>query len=483
MNTIDGINSIKNDPKGMFSLFRDRSNKEISAFLTKIGKLSPDLNPEPFLYLLKEKKITNSLKVMVVKNLGKLSHTSLTEEYKKIIESEKIADLRREAVSALGRQRNEENIDYFFSLLNDRDPEVVLQSIRALLVFRKKEGALPEELNNASSQLLVSRGENKVVLELKKLRGHENELISEVIEKELFSLDEKHIKEDHADSPSFMKNLVVEGDVRETLKKVPDESIHLTFTSPPYYNARDYSTYSSYDEYLNFLEEAFKEVHRITKEGRFFLLNSSPIIIPRVSRSYSSKRYPIPYDIHHRLVDQGWEFIDDIVWVKPAASVKNRIGGFMQHRTPLAYKPNAINESVMVYRKKTNKLIDWNLEQYPKEIIEESKIKGNDYDRTNVWHIDPVFDKKHSAVFPLELCNRVVKYYSLKKDLVFDPFAGSGTFGMSALLNERSFFLTEKSPEYVKRIKENLHSLKNLHNFNQKISFIKTKDFKQKELK
>ena len=318
---------------------------------------------------------------------------------------------------------------------------------------------------------------SSIISELKKLRGHKNELISELIENELFNADKNNVQ-DHAKSPDFMKNLVVEGDVRKILRKIPDESIHLTFTSPPYYNARDYSTYSSYEEYLNFLECVFSEVNRVTKEGRFFVLNTSPIIIPRVSRSYSSKRYPIPYDIHNRLTKQGWEFIDDIVWVKPNASVKNRIGGFMQHRNPLAYKPNTINESVMVYRKKSNKLIDWNLKQYSKEIIEESKIRGNDYEKTNLWYVDPVFDKKHSAPFPIKLCDKVVQYYSLKGDLLFDPFAGSGTFGKSALLNGRHFFLTEKSPEYIERIKENLGSLKN---FEKKINFIKLKELSNPE--
>ena len=106
----------------------------------------------------------------------------------------------------------------------------------------------------------------------------------------------------HDEFPSFLRNTVVQGDVQEALKSFPDESIHLTFTSPPYYNARDYSIYQSYAEYLNFLESVFKEVHRITKEGRFFVLNTSPIIIPRISRAHASKRYPIPYDVHPLLV-------------------------------------------------------------------------------------------------------------------------------------------------------------------------------------
>jgi DNA modification methylase len=132
--------------------------------------------------------------------------------------------------------------------------------------------------------------------------------------------------------------------------------------------------------------------------------------------------------------------------------VKNRIGGFMQHRKPLGYKPNAVTEYLMVYRKSTEKLLDWNMRNYNNEIIEESKV-ADDYESTNVWKIDPCFDKIHSAVFPVELCKRVIQYYSYKGDLVFDPFAGSGTVGRTAKALNRFFFLTEQNQKYFDYMK------------------------------
>jgi len=56
-----------------------------------------------------------------------------------------------------------------------------------------------------------------------------------------------------------------------------------------------------------------------------------------------------------------------------------------------------------------------------------------EYETTNVWYIDPTFDKVHSAVFPIELCNRIIKFYSFVGDLILDPFAGSGTLGRAAI--------------------------------------------------
>ena len=137
-------------------------------------------------------------------------------------------------------------------------------------------------------------------------------------------------------------------------------------------------------------KKVFEETHRITKEGRFLVVNTSPVIVPRISRSHSSKRYPIPFDLHTILVNQGWEFIDDIIWQKPEYSVKNRVGGFQQHRKPLGYKPNSVTEYLMVYRKKTDRLLDWNIHQYPKDIVEDSKVFGN-FDTSNVINIDGMF--------------------------------------------------------------------------------------------
>lgn len=273
-----------------------------------------------------------------------------------------------------------------------------------------------------------------------------------------------------------LKNTVVHGDVRKILKSVPEDSIHLTFTSPPYYNARDYSIYSSYKDYLEFLNEVFKEVHRVTKEGRFLLINTSPIIIPRISRQHSSKRYPIPFDLHNYIVNAGWEYLDDIIWLKPETSVKNRIGGFLQHRKPLGYKPNTVTEMIMVYRKKTTKLLDWNIRQYPKEIVDKSKVSDG-FETNNVWKIDPVYSKNHTAVFPIELCKKVIKYYSFEGDLVFDPFGGSGTFGRAAKALNRLFFLTELKDEYFEYMKSTKKSSSSFDEL--KTKFLEYKEFKK----
>ena len=408
-------------------------SKDICAELEKLGRLPDDFADEATLLSMLDHP-SKKVQALAVKNLAKLSKVSLIDTFVGLIHSDKSTEVKREAAAAIGRLRSAEAVNTMLELLNHKNPEIVLQAVRGLLVFKNTDQTVREAILRQ--------------------KNHPNEIIRYVIEKEFESIETKSAPS-HTLSPSYMQNVVVHGDVREVLKAVPDEAIHLTFTSPPYYNARDYSIYSCYQEYLEFLEEVFQQVHRVTKEGRFFLLNTSPIIIPRVGRNYASKRYPIPYDIHPLLVKMGWEFIDDIVWVKPEASVKNRNAGFLQHRKPLGYKPNARTESIMVYRKQTTKLIDWNIRQYDRETVNQSRVFGK-YETGNVWHIEPVYNNKHSAVFPQELCNKVIAYYSFVGDLVFDPFGGSGTFGKSAMELNRAFFLTEQMDDYVQVIKENL---------------------------
>lgn len=407
------------------------SDVNVKKKLSSLGRLDKNFKDKDL--LLKSSTSSNKdIRYLSISNLAKLNDIKLLDTYKKLLITENVSVVRREIASAIGRLRNKKTINLMTKMLKDRDPNVVLQAIRGLLVFKKNK---------------------KIETILKKLKDHKNEIVRKIIGIEFYDFNTYSGK--HIESPDNLKNCIVNGNVLDVLKKVPSESIHLTFTSPPYYNARDYSIYDSYDSYLKFLTETFKEVHRVTKDGRFFVLNTSPIIIPRPGRKYSSIRYPIPYDIHHKIIEMGWEYIDDIIWMKPEPSAKNRVAGFNMHRKPLAYKPNCITETLMVYRKKTNKLIDWIFKQYPKNIINNSKVKDG-YETSNVWKIDPSFDKKHSAIFPLKLCDKVINYYSLEGDLIFDPFAGSGSVGISAIRNKRNFFLTEVNKDYFKLIKEKL---------------------------
>lgn len=431
---IDTEKSRVNAPFFARALATNNTEQTLLFILENLGRLPKGFDGQVFLPLLAHPN--PKIRCLAVKNVGKLKNGAFLEAVSAFARDEKNTLARREAVSAIGRLKTEPAIPVLTQFLTDTDPKIILQAVRGLLCFKEH----PE----------VRRC-------LTPLCEHPNELLREHVTQALTSENAAHDSQKlpHPLSPDFLKNVVVCADVGEVLKTIPAESVHLTFTSPPYYNARDYTIFESYEAYLEFLITVFTETHRITKEGRFFVLNTSPVIVPRMSRAHASKRYAIPYDIHPRLTDIGWEFIDDITWVKPDYAGKNRNEGFSRNRSPLTYKTNPVTEVIMVYRKKTNRLIDWNLRQYSEKTIAASKVLG-EYEKTNVWQINPESDKVHPAVFPVELAARVIRLYSYKGDLVFDPFAGSGTVGSAALYLERHFLLCEKEEPYVECAKERL---------------------------
>ena len=159
---------------------------------------------------------------------------------------------------------------------------------------------------------------------------------------------------------STLQNTVGYGDCEELLFDTPNESIDLVFTSPPYYNARpEYTEYISYEDYLLKLRKVIQQCHRVLNEGRFMVMNVSHVLIRRSSRSESSKRIAVPFDLHRIFVEEGFEFIDDIIWVKPegAGWATGRGRRFAADRNPLQYKTVPVTEYVLVYRKQTISIV------------------------------------------------------------------------------------------------------------------------------
>ena len=258
---------------------------------------------------------------------------------------------------------------------------------------------------------------------------------------------------------SMLRNTIGIGDSEKLLKELPAESVDLVFTSPPYYNAKpEYAEYLSYEEYLLKMKRIIHECGRVLNEGRFFVINVSPVLIRRASRSEASRRIAVPFDFHRLFIEEGFEFIDDIIWVKPegAGWATGRGRRFAADRNPLQYKPVPVTEYVLVYRKKTDKLIDWLIRKHPdQEAVSNSKI-ADGYEKTNIWKITPAHCKEHPAIFPIELAEKVITYYSFEKDVVLDPFGGTGTTARAAINLKRRFAIFEKEEKYANMLKSSL---------------------------
>ena len=268
-----------------------------------------------------------------------------------------------------------------------------------------------------------------------------------------------NISEKRNNSPvvSTLRNTIGLGDSAELLKELPDESVNLVFTSPPYYNAKpEYAEYLSYEEYLLKMKRIIHECHRVLSEGRFFVINVSPVLQRRSCRNESSKRIAVPFDFHRLFIEEGFDFVDDIIWVKPegAGWATGRGRRFSADRNPLQYKPVPVTEYVLVYRKHSDRLIDWLIRKHPnQEDVKASKI-ADGYEVTNIWKITPAHCKEHPAIFPMELAEKVISYYSFKNDVVLDPFGGVGTTVKAAIKLNRRFATFEIEEKYMNQIKQ-----------------------------
>jgi site-specific DNA-methyltransferase (adenine-specific) len=223
----------------------------------------------------------------------------------------------------------------------------------------------------------------------------------------------------------------------ETMPELQDNSISLTITSPPYWNAIDYDIhannksefyrtraygngFSGYKDYLDWLQKIFNEVYRVTKPGGF-----SAIVIGTVLMQ--GKHIPVPFDTISRLTESGWEFHQDIIWHKCTAGVK-RAGVTIQKPYPGYYYPNIMTEYILVFRKPGPSIY----KERGQEEKEEAKISINKLFTmdiaNNIWHIAPVPPNflDHPAPFPEEIPYRLITLYSYPGEIILDPFLGSG---------------------------------------------------------
>jgi DNA modification methylase len=248
--------------------------------------------------------------------------------------------------------------------------------------------------------------------------------------------------------PMLAEVAVYNEDCRQTMERLQSNSLDLIVTSPPYFNARDYSQYNSVQDYMATMKEIFTLAFDKMKESRMVVVNISPVLVEREKRSKQSYRIPLPFYFVGMMEEIGYEFLEDIIWMKPDGSAPNRNGGFYRHRKPVAYKPNIVTEYVLVFKKPAPFLID--------KVLKTHSLVEGEYERTNVWQINPDTNNWHPAPFPEALAERIIKYYSYEGETVYDCFAGSGTVGKVGNRLNRKVILSElKEDYYDKMIAEN----------------------------
>ncbi len=250
-----------------------------------------------------------------------------------------------------------------------------------------------------------------------------------------------------------------------------NNSISLTVTSPPYWNAIDYNIHASegmdawhrnrdysafgadLEEYLSNIESVFKEVLRATVKGGFCAIVVGTLL-------YKRRHYPIPMMITDRMIQAGWDFHQDIIWNKVTGGVK-RAGSFIQHPKSGYYYPNIMTEYILVFRKPGDP------RRGKKQALEIDDLFKRDI-ANNVWHIAPVPPRTidHPCPYPLELVRRLVLLYSEEGEEVLDPFLGSGQTAIGALREGRRVVGYDIESRYVKLSEERLLSKPTRRKFN-----------------
>lgn len=239
--------------------------------------------------------------------------------------------------------------------------------------------------------------------------------------------------------------MLLQGDVIRQLKTLPENSIDLTVTSPPYNLNKEYRNAASddlkYQDYLAFSRKWLKGVLRASKPDGRLCLN-----VPLDTH----KKNPVYSDFIQICLKLGWRYQTTIVWNEQNVSRRTAWGSFMMASAPFVTAPV---EMIVVFYK----------EVWKKQARKTSTIARQDFiDWTNgVWTFSG--EKKrnvggHPAAFPEELPKRCIQLYSFKEDTILDPFMGSGTTCVVAKKLGRHYVGIELSEEYMKFAKERIEN-------------------------
>ncbi|MEM0488742.1 MAG: site-specific DNA-methyltransferase [Candidatus Bathyarchaeia archaeon] len=223
---------------------------------------------------------------------------------------------------------------------------------------------------------------------------------------------------------------IIFGDCRD-MSEIPNGSIHLMVTSPPYYNAPfDYpDLFESYDDYLDLIRSVARELKRVLAPGRVACFVTQDVRI-------EGKLYPICSDIIKIMIEEGFKYRDKIIWRKPEGYIRisRRSGVIIQHPYPMYYHPDNIYEEIIIFQKGD---FDYSyLKSLDGKILEASKVDIETFNREKwyltVWDITNVLPLKDRleegiAAFPEEIPRRLIKLFTFKGETVLDPFLGSGT--------------------------------------------------------
>ena len=224
---------------------------------------------------------------------------------------------------------------------------------------------------------------------------------------------------------------------------LPNESVHLMITSPPYNVGKEYDEDLNLEEYLQLLRAVFEQVYKKLVDGGRACVNVANL----GRRPY----IPLHSYIIREMLEVGYLMRGEIIWNKAAsAGVSTAWGSWMSAANPVL---RDVHEYILVFSKGTMGRI--------------AHGRGNTISREefleftkSVWSFPAESAQRvgHPAPFPVELPYRLIQLYTFEGEVVLDPLCGSGTTFLAALKTKRHFVGFDVDPRYVelsrRRIKE-----------------------------
>jgi site-specific DNA-methyltransferase (adenine-specific) len=247
-----------------------------------------------------------------------------------------------------------------------------------------------------------------------------------------------NISEEINTFPSEYLNTIINGSCTN-MKEIPDNSIHLMITSPPYNVSKEYDDNLSLKEYLDLLKNTFSETYRVLINGGRACINAANL---------GRKLYiPISDFISQMMVEIGFNMRGEIIWNKAAsASPSMAWGSWQSAANPIL---RDIHEYILIFSKGSCRR-----ERSKKEMLEKqntiTKEQFMEWTKS-IWTMNAESARRigRPAPFPEELPNRLIQLYSFTNDIILDPFMGSGTTAVAAKKIKRNFIGYDINEEYI----------------------------------
>jgi len=220
----------------------------------------------------------------------------------------------------------------------------------------------------------------------------------------------------------------------ENMKELPNNSVHLMITSPPYNVTKEYDQNLNLKDYLNLLKKAFSESYRVLINGGRACINVANL---------GRKPYiPLASYVIEIMNEIGFNMRGEIIWIKTSGAGGSCAWGSWQSASNPSLRD--IHEYILVFSKGDLKRPTKGEDTISKEdFLEWTK---------SIWIFSPESAKRvgHPAPFPVELPYRLIQLYSFKDDIILDPFMGSGTTAIASIRSKRHYVGYEICEEYIK---------------------------------